>query len=493
VRARIAALFLAGAAGVAGPAAAQIPDHPDKLVFEPIAYTPPVARAHRVVLKNGMVVYIAEDAALPLVNISLLVRTGGYLEPAGKAGLASLTGAQIRRGGSASLTAEQLDERLDFLAANVSTGIGDTSGQASLNSLRDNLDESLRLFVELLKQPRFQEDRLRLAKEQALQELKKRNDDAADIEQVEWNVLLYGEQHFTNRFVTPATLDAITRQDMVDFHRRYFHPANMIAAVSGAFSRAEMIRKLETAFAGWPGEKPVVPKVPSEIATARPGLYRIEKDIPQGRVTLGLPAVRRDSPDIYALEVMNEILGGSGFTSRITRTVRSNEGLAYQAGSGLRFGVYYAGAFRAVFQSKTRSVARATELVLEEIRKIREGPVTEEELDTVKRNLIETFPSNFESKAQAMSIFAADEYTGRDPSFWPAYRDRIRAVTAADVQRVARTHIAPDRLVILVVGNQKEIDLADDKTRQHLAELPAAVHTVILPLRDPLTMKRPEN
>ena len=490
--ARGIALFLAVTAA-AGPAAAQIPDHPDKLLFAPIAFTPPDPRAHRVVLKNGMVVYIAEDHTLPLVNISLIVRTGGYLEPAGKAGLASLTGSQIRRGGSVSLTAEQLDERLDFLAANVSTGIGDTSGQASLNSLRDNLDESLRLFVELLKQPRFQEDRLALAKEQALQGLKKRNDDAADIEQAEWNVLLYGEGHFTNRFVTPATLAAIGRQDLVDFHRRYFHPANMIAAVAGDFSRAEMIRKLEAAFAGWPGGKPAVPPVPSEIATARPGLYRMEKDIPQGRVTLGLPAVRRDSPDIYALEVMNEILGGSGFTSRITRTVRSNEGLAYQAGSGLRFGVYYPGAFRAVFQSKSRSVARAAGLVLEEIRKIREGAVTDEELDTVRRNLIETFPSNFESRAQAMSLFAADAYTGRDPSFWLTYRDRIRAVSAADVQRVAQAHLVPEKMVILVVGNQKEIDLGDDKTRQRLAELAAGGNVVVLPLRDPLTMKRPAN
>jgi zinc protease len=267
----------------------------------------------------------------------------------------------------------------------------------------------------------------------------------------------------------------------------------MIASVAGAFSRDEMIRKLEAAFAGWPGTKPSVPPVPSEIATARPGLYRIEKDIPQGRVTLGLPAVRRDSPDIYALEVMNEILGGSGFTSRITRTVRSNEGLAYQAGSGLRFGIYYPGVFRAVFQSKSRSVARAAGLVLEEIRKVREGEVTAEELDTVKRNLIETFPSNFASKAQSMAIFAADEYTGREATFWPAYRDRIRAVTAADVLRVARTHLAPERIVILVVGNQKEIDLADDKTRQRLAELAAGGNVVVLPLRDPLTMKRPAN
>jgi zinc protease len=490
VKSTIAVLGVA-AVLAARPSAAQIPDHPDKLVFQPIAYTPPVAAEHRAVLKNGMVVYIAEDRTLPLVNITLLVRTGGYLEPPAEAGLASLTGSQIRRGGTASMTAEQLDERLDFLAANVSTSIGDTSGQASLNCLADTLDESLKVFVEMLRQPRFQEDRLKLAKEQALQDLKRRNDDAADIERVEWNVLLYGEQHFSNRFVTPATLDAITRPKMVDFHRRYFHPANMIAAVSGAFSRAEMIRKLEAAFAGWPGTKPEVSPVPAEIATARAGLYRIEKDIPQGRVTLGLPAVRRDDPDVHALEVMNEILGGSGFTSRITRTVRSNEGLAYQAGSGLRFGIYYPGSFRAVFQSKSRSVARATALVLDEIKQIREGAVTEEELDTVKRNLIETFPSNFESKAQAMGIFAADEYTRRDPAYWQTYRDRIRAVTAADVQRVARKHLAPDKLVILVVGNQKEIDLADDKTRSRLADLAAGGFTQVLALRDPLTMKRP--
>ena len=484
-----AALALA----LAVPASAQIPDHPDKLTFRPIAYTPPSASAHRVVLSNGMVVFIAEDRTLPLVNISLLVRTGAYLEPAGKTGLAALTGSQIRRGGSASLSAEQLDERLDFLAAGVSTGIGDTSGSASLNCLVDNLDESLRLFVELLKQPRFQEDRLRLAKEQIRQELAKRNDDAADIERAEWNVLLYGDGHFTNRFVTPASLDAITRADLVDFHRKYFHPANMIAAVSGAFTRAEMIKKLEAAFAGWPGARPTVPPVPAQIATARPGLYRIEKDIPQGRVSLGLPAVRRDDPDVYALEVMNEILGGSGFTSRITRTVRSNEGLAYQAGSGLRFGLYYPGAFRAVFQSKSRSVTRATQLVLEEIKRIREAPVSDEELDTVKRNLVETFPSNFESKAQAMGIFAADEYTRRDPAYWQAYRDRIRAVTAADVQRVAVRHLAPDKLMILVVGNQKEIDLGDDKVRATMAELAAGGHVVTLPLRDPLTMTRPSN
>jgi predicted Zn-dependent peptidase len=474
----------------AAPAAAQaIPNHPDKLVFQPIAYEPPVAKDHRVVLKNGMVVYLAEDRALPLVNIALTVRVGSWLEPAGKEGLAGFTGSQMRRGGTKSLTAEQLDEKLDFLAAQVASGIGPTSGSASLNCLSDNLDAALRVFVEMLREPRFQEDRLALAKEQALQEMRKRNDDSADIEAREWGMLLYGESHFTNRFTTEASVNAVAREDLLAFHRQHFHPSNMIAAVSGSFARAEMLRKLEAAFAGWPSPKGAGPPVPASIRPASPGLYRVEKDVNQGRVSIGLPTVKRDHPDVYALEVMNEILGGGGFTARITKTVRSDEGLAYSAGSGFSFGVWYPGRFRAFFQSKSRSVPYATSLVMDEIRKLREGGVTAEELDTIKSSLVQTFPSSFASKAQSMAIFASDEYTKRDPSYWRTYRDRIRAVTAADVQRVAREHLVPEKMVVLVVGKQAEIDLGDEKHPVTLASLAPRGKVTTLPSRDPMTMK----
>jgi zinc protease len=321
--------------------------------------------------------------------------------------------------------------------------------------------------------------------------MKKRNDDSADIEGREWSLLLLGEDHFANRFTTAASVAAIERADLQAFHRRWVHPANMVAAVSGSFDRATMLRKLDAAFSAWPVPRPLVPAVPSTINTAAPGLYRIQKEVNQGRVSIGLPTVKRDSPDIYALEVMNEILGGSGFQARITRTVRSNEGLAYSAGSGLSFGVYYPGRFRAGFQSKSRSVAYATDLVLVEIRKMRESPVSAEELDTIQKSLIETFPSSFASKAQAVGIFASDEFTRRDPAFWSTYRERIRAVTAADVQRVAKTYLVPERFVILVVGDQKEIEIGDGKHDVALAKLAPGGSVVTLPLRDPLTMKRP--
>jgi|SRR6266446_3964868 len=488
----VAALLVFGPLAAAPPLRAQeIPPKPDQLTFKPLAYTPPSPRDYRVVLKNGMVAFVAEDKALPLVSIAITVRTGSYLEPAGKEGLAGFTGSQMRRGGTASLTAEQLDERFDFLAAQASTGIGPTSGSASLNCLADNLDESLKLFVETLRFPRFQEDRLALAKDQALQEIKKRNDDSADIESREWNVLLSGEAHFTNRFTTEASVKSITRDDMASFHRRFFHPANMIAAVSGSLPRAEVIRRLEAAFANWPSPRIAVPLPPGTISPAPPALYRIPKDVNQGRVSIGLPTVKRDSPDQYALEVMNEILGGSGFTSRITKTVRSNEGLAYSAGSGLSIGVWYPGRFRAGFQSKSRTVAYATQLVLGEIKKMREDTVTTEELETIQNNLIQTFPSNFASKAQSMGIFASDEYTRRDPSYWATYRDRIKAVTAADVQRVARTWLVPEKMAVLVVGDQKEIDLGDPKHDVKITSLAPGGKVVQLPLRDPMTMKMP--
>ena len=209
-------------------------------------------------------------------------------------------------------------------------------------------------------------------------------------------------------------------------------------------------------------------------------------------MTIGLPAVRRDNPDIYALEVMNEILGGSGFTSRITRTVRSNEGLAYSAGSGLRFGVYYPGAFRAVFQSKSRTVRlRGAAGARRDPEDPRE-PVTEEELDTIKQNLIETFPSNFASKAQAMAVFAADEYTGRDPAYWQTYRDRIRAVTAADVQRVAQhaPGAGQDGRSWWSATRRRSTSATARRASAWPSSPPAG--TKVLPLRDPLTMKRPD-
>jgi predicted Zn-dependent peptidase len=217
----------------------------------------------------------------------------------------------------------------------------------------------------------------------------------------------------------------------------------------------------------------------------------VDKDVNQGRVSVLLPGIRRDDPDYFPVLVMNDVLGGGGFTSRITNRVRSDEGLAYSAGSQFPGGVYYPLAFRAAFQSKSRTVAYATSVVVEEIKRIAAEPVTAEELNTAKKSYVETFPRTFATKAQVAVTFAQDEMTGRyasDRDYWKNYRAKVEKVTAADVQRVARKFLASDKLVILVIGKKSDIlagDLKHDVSLQALA----GDRLVDVPLRDPMTMK----
>ena len=224
--------------------AAGIPDRPEKLNFPPLAYEPPNPADYRVPLQAGPVAYVVPDRELPLVNVSVLIRGGSYLEPAGKEGLAGLTGHLLARGGTASKTAEELEERVDFLAAGLSSGIGEVQGSVSLNLLSKDLDEGFAILREVLTQPRFQDDKLALRKQQLLQEMKQRNDDSADIEGRERRRLAFGGDFFSNRLPKAASIEGLTAADLKAFHRRWVHPANFVIAVNGDFDRAEMIASI---------------------------------------------------------------------------------------------------------------------------------------------------------------------------------------------------------------------------------------------------------
>ena len=489
-------LALALAALAPAPAAAQqpgIPPRPSDLKFQPLSYTPPKREQYRHVLPNGVVVYAVEDRDLPLVNVSLLVRTGSYLEPAEKTGLASLTGSQMRAGGTTSKSPEQFDEAADFLAAQLSSSVGSTQGNANLNVLAKDLDAGLALYFDMLKNPAFDEARLKLAKSQVLQQLERRNDNTTGIEAREWGRLMRGE-HFTTREATKASVEAITREDLLAFHKKYFHPANFIFAVSGDFDTKQLLAKLSAGMEGWPAVKMAVPDVPKPTHAPVAGVYGVHKpDVNQGRVSIGHVGSMRDNPDAYALELMSDILGGGGFTSRITSRVRSDEGLAYSAGSFYGLGTYYPGEFRALFQSKSTTVAQAADIVVEEINRIRTTKVSAEELETAKNYLIETFPRNFSTAGQIASTFAQDEYTKRPADYWATYRDRIRAVTADDIQRVAQKYLQPDKLVVLVVGNLDDIQKGNPDRPQHSIVKLGGGTLKRIPLPDPLTMTYPAN
>lgn len=471
-----------------------IPSHPRDLKYSSLEYTPPKRDKYRHMLSNGAVAYLVEDHDLPLINVSSLIRTGSYLEPNGKEGLASLTGGQIRAGGTTSKTAEEFDEAADFLAAILSSSIGATQGNANLNILAKDLDTGLALFFDMLRNPRFQSERLTLAKSQIMQSLERRNDNTNAIEDREWNRLLQGTNHFSTRPTTKASIDSITRDDMIAFHKRYYQPAGMIFAISGDFNTQQMLAKLEKAMSGWASNKEAVAAVPKPDYTPVAGVYVVNKaDVNQGRVSVGHTGSTRNNPDSYALSVMNDILGGGGFTSRIMSRVRSDEGLAYSAGSGYGLGVYYPGTFRATFQSKSATTAQAIDIVMEEINRIRTTPISNEELQTSINSLVETFPRFFATAGQIAGTFAQDEYTKRPANYWDTYRQRVEAVNAVEVQRVAQKYLQPNKLVVLVVGNIDDITKGNpDRPQYTLAKIAGTNQIRRIPLPDPLTMVYPQ-
>jgi zinc protease len=320
-----------------------------------------------------------------------------------------------------------------------------------------------------------------------LESLKQRNDDASSILSREWKRLIYGPDHFEASEPTDRTVASISRDRLTAMHRRIFHPGNMIVSVSGDFDEKEMLSKLEKAFSGWERGEPV-PDPVAPTAVLEPGLYHVPKEIPQGKVVMGSRAITRDDPDAIPLLLLNEILGAGGFTSRLMQQVRSNEGLAYSVRSALTPRVAYPGDFRAGFESKNATVALAAKIVMEQIAKIRDELVTDDELATAKASLIETFPRQFESRPQMLRVFVNDEWTKRPKDYWKTFRDKVRAVTREDLRRVAQKHLDPQKMAILVVGDWENIATGDLEKRASMNDFFGG-KVKHLPLRDPLTLE----
>jgi len=472
-----------------GAQRSDIPSRPEKLSFPPLEFNPPKPETYRVPLKTGPVAYIVPDRELPLVNIGIHIHTGDWVEPDGKEGLTDLCGSMLASAGTEKRTAQELDERLAFLAAQLGSGIRGAQGTVGLNLLSKDLDEGLVILREVLTQPRFQQDRLDLGKQQMIQGMKQRNDDSGNIEGMEAGFLAYGEKFWDNRYQTAASVESITRDDLLAFHKRWYFPSNFVLAVSGDFDREVMTRKLEALFADWPMTGSPPPVIPTNVTMAAAGVYLVNKDVNQGRVSMMLPGIMRENPDYFSIIIMNDILGGGGFTSRIVNRVRSDEGLAYSAYSTFPGGIFFPYAFMAGFQSKSRTVAYATSIVVEELKRIAAMPVSTAELEDAKKGFIDRLPRSFATKAQVANVFAYDEFTGRyakDPDYWQKVVPLIKAVTIEDVQRVAKKYLTPERLVILVVGQKDEILQGHPNHPVKLTEFGKLTE---LPLRDPLTLK----
>ncbi len=482
-----------------GVGGAEIVDHPSRLTYGPLDFELPVADSYRRELAHRVPAYLVEDRTLPLVDVTVQMRIGAWLEPVEQAGLAALTGALMRTGGAGELEAKAFDHAVEAVAGDFSSSIGSTSARMSMNCLSTVLDECLDLFVSMLAEPRFDADRLELAKQSELEELKQRNDDPVDVAAREGQWLLYGRNHVESRFVTAASLSTIGRQDLAAFHRSHVHPANMVIAAAGDFDSDELAGKLSALLDRFGGEGRQQAPWPPQAAEHEPvpGVYVARQDIPQGRVQIGHRTFQRrdwSNPDHFALEMMDSVLGDGGFTTRLMKRIRSDEGLAYGAYSDFVIGNYWPGNLGVTFQSKSETVAYAAMIALEEIGRIRAEPVSEDELATVKAAAVETFPNNFDSARAVARVFAQDEFLGRPHGYWRTYRENVLAVTPADVQRVARRYLLPDRLVMLIVGDWEAIEPGDSDGRATMAEVADRIggRIAMLPARDPLTLEAAE-
>lgn len=468
--------------------AGKIVDHPDKLKYPELNYQPPKPDGFRHTLACGATAYIAENHEVPTLDLTIIVRTGSMYEPVEKAGLADMTGYLMRNGGIEGMTAKELDERLAFLAGEISVSIGSSSGRASLFCLSKDTDEGLALLKRVLRNPLFEQEALDRYRTDKLSDMEQRNSDARSIESREWQFLMYGDHPCTIDYrQTEQSVNSITRDDLIAFHDKYFFPGNFIVAVSGDFNTDELIAKLNTLFEGWPDQELMLPVIPDQIPDPKPGVYLIKKeDVNQSRIRIGHLGVKRDIPDEYALLVMNDILGGGGFTSRIVRRVRSDEGLAYSAGSAFDRPVEYPGTFRAFFQTKHATAAFGTKLMLDEINRIRVEKCDQETVDNSKAGFVSSLVNNFGDKRSIVTTFASDQFTGRPDDYWQNYTKNVQAVTPDVVLAVAQKYLHPDKMVYLVVGDPDAVEAGSDKHPEHFSDFG---EITILPLRDPMTLE----
>lgn len=478
-----AALVFASAAP-----ADKIVDHPDKLKFKELKYKPPKPGSYRHSLKCGATAYVVENPEVPTFELTVYVRTGSMYEPLEKAGLADMTGYLMRNGGVRELSAKELDERIAYLAGEISVDIGVSQGEATLFCLSKDAAEGLELFEKVLRTPVFDQEALDRYRADILSEMEQRNASTSAIENREWKFLMYGDHPSTTQARrTEQSVNSITREDLIAFHKKYFFPKNFIFAVSGDFKTDEILAKLDDMLAGWPDQQLNLQQISDRISDAKPGVYMIRKEgVNQSRIRVGHMGVKRDIPDQYALLVMNDILGGGGFTSRIVRRVRSDEGLAYNTGS--RFGrpVLYPGSFRAWFQTKHATAAFGTRLIVDEIERIRSKKCEEEIVENSKASFISNMVNPFSSKRNIVNTFADDHYTGRPDDYWQNYKKNMEAVTPDDVLAAARKYLHPDKLVFLVIGDPEAVQKGSDKHEERFSDFGKIT---IVPLRDPMTLE----
>jgi zinc protease len=421
------------------------------LQSDAVSAMPPVQRS---VLPNGLILLVSEEPSLPFVTFQLLVDSGSRRDPSGEEGLAHLTAKGLLLG-TPKRTVTAIHEELDFMGASLNPSSGRDYATLSLRVLKKDLNKGVDLFMDVLTQPTFPEEEIRREVEKTLAAIQSAEDQPEEVAEKEFQKTLFLTSPYGHPVEgTKESLPRLTREAIVGFYRAYYHPNNAILTIVGDMTVNEVRTKLLPRLAIWP--KVEVPKVPSHITFAKEKkTVKIDRAITQANIILGHSGVNRENPDYYALTVMNYILGGGGFASRLVEEIRNKRGLAYSVVSFFDPGKY-PGSFQIVLQTKNSSAQQAISLSLQEMERIRKEQVSEKELEGAKKYLIGSFPLRLDTQGKLANFLTQVEYYGLGWDYPEKYPSLIRSVTREEVNRVAKKYLQPENYILVVVANLKE-------------------------------------
>ena len=453
---RLSLLLLITAAGCfAQNAAPAVPTY-KQLVYPPLKEVRPPEPVE-VTLSNGMRVFLLENHELPVVRGFAMVRTGNLFDPSDKRGLSQVMGEVLRSGGTKTKTGDQIDEDLENVAASVESSMGETSATVSFSGLKETEDQVLAVFKDVLTAPEFRQDKIDLTLNQFRGGIARRNDDASEIPRRELLSLLYGRDNSYGWSTEYEHLNRIKRQDLIDFYTRYYFPKNIMLAVYGDFNVAQMQAKLEQLLGSWKVEQAPVPAFPQVTNKPAPGIhFAARADVTQTFFSIGhLGGTLRDK-DYPALEVATNILG-EGFKSRLMSQIRTKLGYAYSIGATWAANYNHPGTFRIGGSTKSASTVETIQAIRTEIDKMRAAEVTPVELSEAKESVLNSFVFFFDNPEKTLNRVMQYAYFGYPKDFLFQYQKAIASVTRADVLRVMKQYVKPEDLVIVAVGNPKEM------------------------------------
>ena len=416
-----------------------------------VSAMPPVQRT---VLPNQLILLFSQESSLPFVTIQLLIDSGSRRDPSGEEGLSYLTARGLLLGTSRR-TVTAIHEELDFMGASLSSSSNRDYATLSLQVLKKDLEKGWDLFMDVLTQPTFPEEEIKREVEKTLAAIQSAEDQPDQVAEKEFQRTLFPHNPYGHPVDgTKESLPRMTREAMVRFYRTYYHPNNAILTVVGDISADEVKTKLLPSLAKWP--KAAIPEISFKPSFAEEEkTLKIDRGITQANIIIGQIGVSRDNPDYYALTVMNYILGGGGFTSRLVEEIRNKRGLAYSVASFFDPGKY-PGSFQIVLQTKNSSAREAIALSLQEMERIQKELVSEKELEGAKKYLIGSFPMRLNTQGKLVSFLTQVEYYGLGLDYPEKYPSLIRSVTREEVLRVAKKYLHPRNHILVIVANLKE-------------------------------------